>query len=143
MNRLCSGLDAAGSVGLWLGAQAATCGSGAADADAIVMARHSACVAHDLDAFAACQAVGVVITDLTGKRPSIVGLAALLNAYGNLFKRMLAGFQSEYLGKLVNGSLVVLSKRSVGRRNGATPSGVAMFEVRRRKIIGVWFGPFE
>lgn len=143
MNRLCRWLLAAVLLGLSLGAHAAACGSGTPDANAVVMAQHEAYVAHDLDAFAACYADDVVITDLTGKRPSTVGIAALREVYGKLFERVPAGFRSEYLGKLVNGPMVVVSERSVGAANGATPSGIAMFEVRRGKIIRVWFGPFE
>ncbi len=100
-------------------------------------------VADDVDAFAACYAGDVVITDLTGKRAPIVSLAALRDVYGGLFKRMSAGFQSGYLRKLVNAQVVVVSKRTVSGMTGATPGGIAMFEVRRGRIIRAWFGPFE
>lgn len=143
MNRFGRWLLAAVSMALSSGAYAATCGSVTPDANAVVMAQHEAYVAHDLDAFAACYADDVVITDLTGKRPTIVGIAALREVYGKLFKRVPAGFRSEYLGKLINGPMVVVSERSVGAANGATPSGIAMFEVRGGKVIRVWFGPFE
>lgn len=126
-----------------LAARAADCGGGAAEPDAVVMAQHQAYAAHDLDAFAACYADNVVITDLGGQRPEVVGMAALRELYGKLFKRMPAGFHSEYLGKLVNGTIVVVNERSVGATSGKSPSGIAMFQVHQGKIDHVWFGPFR
>lgn len=122
---------------------AARCGDGTTDADAVVMAQHRAYVAHDLDAFAACYASDVVITDLTAQRKPIIGIAALRQVYGNLFTRMPASFHSEYLGKLVNGAMVVVNERSIGGKGGKSPSGMAMFKVRKGKIVHVWFGPFD
>lgn len=113
------------------------------DPDGVVMAQHRAYVAHDLDAFAACYADNVVITDLSGERHDVVGIAALRELYGKLFARMPSGFRSEYLGKLVNGPMVVVSERSVGAPGGKSLSGIAMFEVRRGKIDHVWFGGFN
>ncbi len=143
MNHRCGWLLALAALAVSSGARAATCSSGTQGADAVVMAQHKAYVAHDLDAFAACYADDVVITDLSRKREPIVGKAALREVYGSLFKRMPAGFRSEYVGKLINGPVVVVSERSVNTRSGSTPSGMAMFEVRHGKIIHVWFGPFE
>lgn len=111
------------------------------DPDAVVMAQHSAYAAHDLDAFAACYADDVVITDLGGQRPDVVGIAALRELYGKLFKRVPTGFRSEYLGKLVNGTMVVVSERSVGTASGKSSSGIAVFQVHQGKIDHVWFGP--
>lgn len=126
-----------------IAAQAAVCGSGAVEPDAVVMAQHGAYAAHDLEAFAACYADNVVITDLSGQRAEVVGMAALRELYGKLFKRMPAGFHSEYLDKLVNGAIVVVSERSVGAPSGKSPSGIAMFQVHQGKIDHVWFGPFR
>lgn len=143
MNRLSRCVLLAAFANLPFVAQAAVCGSGAVDPDAVVMAQHSAYAAHDLDAFAACYADDVVITDLSGQRPEVEGMAALRELYGSLFKRMPAGFHSEYLGKLVNGSMVVVNERSIGAKSGKSPSGIAMFQVRQGKIDHVWFGPFR
>ncbi|HET6432691.1 nuclear transport factor 2 family protein [Dyella sp.] len=126
-----------------LAATAAACGSGATEPDAVVMAQHHAYAAHDLDAFTACYADQVVVTDLTGQRPDVVGIAALRKLYGALFQRMPAQFHSEYLGKLVNGNVVVVSERLVGVPGGKSPTGIAMFQVREGKIDHVWFGPFR
>lgn len=129
--------------GLPLAAQAAGCGSGALEPDAVVMAQHGAYAAHDLDAFAACYADDVVITDLSGKRKDVVGIVALRELYGSLFTRMPASFHSDYLGKLVNGKVVVVSERMVGAPGGRTASGIVMFQVRQGKIDHVWLGPFH
>lgn len=125
------------------GAHAATCDSKGNDADAVVMAQHRAYLAHDVEAFSACYADDVVITYLAQERKPLVGIAALHALYGDLFKRMPPGFHSEYLGKLVNGPMVVISERVVGGKSGKTPSGIAMFEVRDGKIIRAWFTPFH
>jgi hypothetical protein len=142
MDRRCGWLAAVGALCVPLGAHAANCGNGTQDANAVVMAQHRAYLAHDLDTFAACCADDVVITDPAQEQQAIVSMAALREAYGDFFKRMPAGFRSEYLGRLVNGPRVVASERSVGAKNGATLGGKAMFEVRNGKVIHVWFGPF-
>jgi hypothetical protein len=143
MNAWCGWVMVMGALLMPLGAHAATCESKGTDADAVVMAQHRAYLAHDVEAFAACYADDVVITYLDQERKPLVGIAALRDLYGDLFKRMPPGFHSEYLGKLVNGPLVVISERSVGGKSGKTPSGIAMFEVRDGKITHVWFTPFH
>jgi hypothetical protein len=143
MNSWCGWMAVVGALLLPLSAHAATCDSAGSDADAVVMAQHRAYLAHDVDAFVACYADDVVITYLDQERKPLVGIAALRDVYRDLFKRMPPGFHSEYLGKLVNGPMVVVSERSVGSKSGKTPSGIALFEVRDGKIIHAWFTLFH
>lgn len=75
--------------------------------------------------------------------PNVAGIAALREFYGQLFKRVRAGFQSEYLDELVSGAIVVVNERTVGTASGKSPSGIAMFQVHQGKIDRMWFGPFR
>ncbi|MFC4763138.1 nuclear transport factor 2 family protein [Dyella koreensis] len=119
---------------------AAACGK-SADPAAVVQAQVDAYNAHDIDAFAACYADNVTISDLSGKRPEIKGIDALKKAYAFLAKVPKA-FHVEIVQRAVTGPTVADYERVIGLPpEKGQPEALAVYEVRDGKILNVWFPP--
>jgi hypothetical protein len=107
----------------------------------VVQAQLDAYNAHDIDAFAACYADNVTVTDLSGKRAVIKGIPALKSAYAFLAK-MPKEFHVEIVQRSVTGPTVVDLERAIGLPAGkGQPEAMAVYEVRNGAILNVWFPP--
>lgn len=107
----------------------------------VVQAQVDAYNAHDIDAFAACYAENVTITDLSGKRPVVKGISALKHAFAFL-STMPKEFHVEIVQRAVTGPTVVDVEQAVGLPAGKkTHQSMAVYEVRDGKILNVWFPP--
>jgi putative hydrolase of HD superfamily len=115
--------------------------SKSADPEQVVQAQLVAYNAHDVEAFAACYADNVIVTDLSGKHPVVKGIAALKTEYAFLTKVPKA-FRVQIVKRIVNGSIVVDHERVLGLpADKGTPESVAVYEVRAGRILNVWFPP--
>ncbi|WP_199535786.1 nuclear transport factor 2 family protein [Dyella psychrodurans] len=107
----------------------------------VVQAQVDAYNAHDIDAFAACYAENVTITNLSGEHKVIKGVQALKSAYAFLAK-VPKEFHVEIVQRVVTGPTVVDKERVVGLPAGkGRPDAMAVYEVRNGKILNVWFPP--
>jgi hypothetical protein len=119
---------------------AQTCGQ-SSDPVQVVQAQDDAYNAHDINAFAACYANDVTITDLSGKRPVIHGVSALKTTYAFLAK-VPKDFHAEIVQRSSSGPIVVDHERLLGLPAGkGQPEAFAVYEVRNGKIQNVWFPP--
>jgi uncharacterized protein (TIGR02246 family) len=119
---------------------AIACGT-STDPARVVQAQVDAFNAHDIDAFAACYADDVTVTDLSGKDPVIKGIPALKKTYAFLAK-MPKQFHVEIVQRAVTGPIVVDRERAIGLPAGrGQPEAMAIYEVRHGKIQNVWFPP--
>ncbi|GLQ48486.1 hypothetical protein GCM10007862_35370 [Dyella lipolytica] len=120
---------------------AAACGNKSADPIQIVQAQVDAYNAHDIDAFAACYADNVTISDLSGKRPTITGMSALKKAYAFLAREP-KDFRVAIIQRAASGPTVVDHERVIGLpADKGQPEAIAVYEVRDGKIQNVWFPP--
>lgn len=120
---------------------AVACGNKSADPIQVVQAQVDAYNAHDIDAFAACYADNVTISDLSGKRPTIVGIPALKKAYAFL-ARVPKEFHVAITERVASGPTVVDRERVIGLpKDKGQPEAIAVYEVRDGKIQNVWFPP--
>lgn len=118
---------------------AMACSDKSTDPVQIVQAQVDAYNAHDIDAFATCYADNVTITDLSGKRPVIVGIAALKKTYAFLAKQPKA-FRVAIVQRMANGPTVVDHEKMLGLpADKGQPEAIAVYEVRDGKIQHVWF----
>jgi hypothetical protein len=107
----------------------------------VVQAQVDAYNAHDIDAFAACYAENVTVTDLSGKHAVIKGIPALKSAFAFLAK-MPKEFHVEIAQRVVTGPTVIDKERAIGLPAGKGQSdAMAVYEVRDGKILNVWFPP--
>jgi hypothetical protein len=119
---------------------AQTCGN-SQDPVQVIQTQLDAYNAHNLDAFAACYADDVTITDLSGKRPIIHGVAALKTTYAFLPKAP-KGFHADLVQRSSSGPIVVDHERLMGLPpEKGQPEAFAVYEVRNGKIQNVWFPP--
>jgi hypothetical protein len=119
---------------------AMACGT-STDPVQVVQAQVDAFNAHDIDAFAACYADDVTITDLSGKDPVIKGIPALKKTYAFL-ARVPKQFHVEIVQRVVTGPIVADRERAIGLPAGkGQPEAMAIYEVRNGKIQNVWFPP--
>lgn len=119
---------------------AIACGT-STDPAQVVQAQVDAFNAHDIDAFAACYADDVTVTDLSGKDPVIKGIPALKKTYAFLAK-MPKQFHVEIVQRAVTGPIVVDRERAIGLPAAkGQPEAMAIYEVRHGKIQNVWFPP--
>jgi len=120
---------------------AMACDNKADDPVSVVQAQVDAYNAHDVAKFASCYADDVSITDLSGKRPVVVGTAALKKAYAFLETKPKA-FRVEIVQRVVNGAVVVDQEQIMGLpADKGQPKALAVYEVREGKIQKVWFPP--
>jgi uncharacterized protein (TIGR02246 family) len=121
-------------------ALAQTCGH-SDDPTQVVQAQVEALNAHDVEAFAACYAPDVTITDLSGKDKPVHGIPDLKNTYAFLAK-MPKDFHVEIVQRSTSGPIVVDHERAIGLPgNKGQPEAFAVYEVREGKIQHVWFPP--
>ncbi|WP_201312825.1 nuclear transport factor 2 family protein [Dyella sp. EPa41] len=119
----------------------AACDNKADDPVSVVQAQVDAYNAHDVAKFASCYADDVVITDLGGQRPVVVGAAALKQAYAFLATKP-KEFRVEITRRVVNGPVVVDQEQVMGLpADKGQPKALAVYEVREGKIRKVWFPP--
>lgn len=120
---------------------AVACGNKSADPIQVVQAQVDAYNTHDIDAFASCYADNITISDLSGKRPAIVGISALKKAYAFLAREP-KEFHVEIVQRTANGPTVVDHERVIGlSADKGQPEAIAVYEVRDGKIQNVWFPP--
>ncbi|WP_266159883.1 nuclear transport factor 2 family protein [Dyella silvatica] len=116
------------------------CG-GSSDPEQVVQAQLEAYNKHDIDAFAACYADEVTLTDLSGKRPVIKGIPALKATFAYLAKKPKT-FGITIVKRIVNGPIVIDREHVIGvPEDPGRPDAVAVYEVRDGKILNVWFPP--
>lgn len=133
-------MAALGVLSLLLPLSAAACGK-SADPAAVVQAQVEAYIAHDIDAFAACYADNVTITDLSGKRPVIKGIDALKKAFAFL-ATVPKAFHVEIVQREITGPTVADHERVIGLPpEKGQPESLAAYEVRDGKILNLWFPP--
>jgi len=120
---------------------AVACANTSSDPTEVVQAQVDAYNAHDMDSFASCYADNITVTDLSGKRPVITGIAALKHGYAFLATAPKA-FHVAIVQRVVNGPIVVDQERVMGLPAGkGQPEAIAVYEVRDGKIQNVWFPP--
>ncbi|MDG2537758.1 nuclear transport factor 2 family protein [Dyella jiangningensis] len=120
---------------------AMACDNKADDPVSVVQAQVDAYNAHDVAKFASCYADDVSIIDLSGKRPDIVGAAALKQAYAFLETKP-KEFRVEIVQRVVNGPVVVDQEQLFGLPpDKGQPKALAIYEVRDGKIQKAWFPP--
>lgn len=131
---------AASMLAMWAPLSAMACGK-SADPAQVVQAQDDAYNAHDVDAFAACYADNVTITDLSGKEPVVKGIPTLKKTYAFL-DRVPKAFRVEIVQRIVVGPTVVDHERVIGLpADKGQPEAIAVYEVRDGKILNVWFPP--
>jgi hypothetical protein len=119
---------------------AQTCGN-SQDPVQVVQAQVVAYNAHNIDAFAACYADDVTITDLSGKDPVVHGIPALKTTYSFL-ARVPKAFHVDIVQRSSSGPIVVDHERLIGLPpEKGQPEAFAVYEVRNGKIQNVWFPP--
>jgi hypothetical protein len=117
------------------------CDNKADDPVSVVQAQVDAYNAHDVARFASCYADNVSITDLGGKRPAVLGTAALKQAYAFLATKP-KEFRVEIIQRVANGPIVVDQEQVMGLpADKGQPKALAVYEVRDGKIQKVWFPP--
>jgi hypothetical protein len=123
-------------------ASSKTCGAASSSPEDVVQAQVEAFNQHDLDRFANCYTDDAAVKWLGGDRPDTKGIDALKTGY-QFLTSLPKERGVEIVKRVVSGPIVVDLERPHGLPPNAPPrpDSVVIYEVRKGKIVNVWFAP--
>ncbi len=114
-----------------------------ADPWTIVDAQDAAYNAHDPEAFADCYSDDAVIEGLPPTGRSLIGNIAIRERY-QFLKTAPKNFHTKFINKIIVGAFVIVHEVALGGpedwpKPDWPKESIAIFEVRNKKVVHVWY----